>query len=80
MDDEGGEISGEFGDNISMSGRGAGRRVSLVPDEASEPMPLDLPPEDDPKISTCDRLSCVNLNHMRALLWKNFLWMFRNVP
>ncbi|GLV38511.1 oskyddad, partial [Carabus blaptoides fortunei] len=46
IDDELGEISGEFGDNISMSSRGAGRRVSLAPDGITE-SPLELPPDDE---------------------------------
>lgn len=81
IDEEAGEISGEFGDNISISARGAGRRVSLVPDEVSPDIfPSDLPPEEEPEVGVCDRMSCVNGNHMKALLWKNFLWMWRNVP
>lgn len=43
------EISGEFGDNISLSGRSM-RRVSLVPPgEGSDTIVLpELPPDEDP--------------------------------
>lgn len=27
-----------------------------------------------------DYLCVVKMHHMKALLWKNFLWMWRNVP
>lgn len=82
IDDEIGEISGEFGDNVSLSARGAGRRVSISPGEPDIPelAPPELPPDDDVSVSCCDRLKVVQGNHMKALLWKNALWMWRNVP
>ncbi|KAG5679693.1 hypothetical protein PVAND_009246 [Polypedilum vanderplanki] len=72
-DDDHGEISGEFGDNISMSSRG--------PDLASPPIihAPPLPPDDEPEYSCWDYLSILKKNHMKALIWKNFLWMWRNV-
>lgn len=45
LDDEVGEISGEFGDNVSMSSRGG--RVSIAPDTVENPVP-ELPPEEEP--------------------------------
>lgn len=40
---------------------------------------LDLPPDDDIKLTLKDRLRLFSGNHMKALIWKNFLWMWRNV-
>uniref|UniRef100_A0A182T6V8 ABC transporter domain-containing protein n=1 Tax=Anopheles maculatus TaxID=74869 RepID=A0A182T6V8_9DIPT len=67
-----GEISGEFGDNISMSSRGPD---AVTPEIQAPP----LPPEEDTKTPFVDYLKIVKPNHMRALIWKNFLWMWRNV-
>lgn len=78
LDDELGEISGEFGDNVSMSSRG-GRRVSIVPDDLQLTAP-ELPPDEEVKLTWKERISFFKINHMRALIWKNFLWMWRNVP
>ncbi|XP_050483054.1 ABC transporter G family member 23 [Bombus huntii] len=62
------EMSGEFGDNVSVSSR----RKSIVIDHLNV---SDLPPEDE-----CHGTSrMVNPMHMKALIWKNFLWMWRNV-
>ncbi|EFA10297.1 ABC transporter G family member 20 [Tribolium castaneum] len=77
IDDEVGEISGEFGDNVSMSSRGG--RVSIAP-EPTENAPPELPPEEEPPMTFADYFKIVKLNHMRALIWKNFLWMWRNAP
>ncbi|CAG9761014.1 unnamed protein product [Ceutorhynchus assimilis] len=79
LDDEVGEISGEFGDNISMSSRTA-RRVSIAPDASVETIPLELPPEDEPEVKFTDYLKIMKWSHMHALIWKNFLWMWRNIP
>ncbi|RZC34819.1 ABC transporter G family member, partial [Asbolus verrucosus] len=48
LDDEVGEISGEFGDNVSMSSRGG--RVSIAP-EPIESAPPELPPEEEPPVA-----------------------------
>lgn len=62
------EMSGEFGDNVSVSSR----RKSIVIDHSSV---LDMPPEDESSRTSM----MVDPMHMKALLWKNFLWMWRNV-
>ncbi|KAL1396672.1 hypothetical protein pipiens_010361 [Culex pipiens pipiens] len=67
-----GEISGEFGDNISMSSRGPD---SITPEIQAPP----LPPEEDTKVPLMEYFKFVNPNIMRALLWKNIMWMLRNV-
>ncbi|GLV46576.1 oskyddad [Carabus blaptoides fortunei] len=79
IDDELGEISAEFGDNISMSSRGAGRRVSLAPDDITE-SPPELPPDDDVPVKFTEYFHIISLMHLIPLIWKNFLWMWRNVP
>ncbi|CAH0556078.1 unnamed protein product [Brassicogethes aeneus] len=76
------EISGEFGDNVSMSSRGGNklpRRVSIAP-EPTEVIQPELPPEEEPPKTFKDYLSIVKFSHMKALVWKNFLWMWRNAP
>ncbi|KAI4461940.1 atp-binding cassette sub-family h member 1 [Holotrichia oblita] len=73
IDDEQGEMSGEFGDNISMGSRGG--RISIATE--TSPVP-ELPPDEHPPTTVWDHLKIVNVNHMHALIWKNFLWMFRN--
>lgn len=67
------EISGEFGDNISMSSRG---RDVITPDPIA---PLPLPEDEVPERTLFDKFKFVKWHHMRTLLWKNFLWMMRNV-
>uniref|UniRef100_A0A6B2E541 Putative abc transporter n=1 Tax=Phlebotomus kandelakii TaxID=1109342 RepID=A0A6B2E541_9DIPT len=66
------EISGEFGDNISMSSRG---RDVVTPD----PINMRIPEVEVPPKSFIDNFKFFNANHMKTLLWKNFLWMWRNV-
>ncbi|XP_011864940.1 PREDICTED: ABC transporter G family member 20 [Vollenhovia emeryi] len=68
-DDDTEEMSGEFGDNVSISSR---RKSVAIVDNSNVP---ELPPEEegDSKYTVCNPL------HMKALLWKNFLWMWRNV-
>lgn len=70
-DDDNGEISGEFGDNVSMSSRGP----EITSLEVHAP---PLPPDDDIQDSCLDYLPDIKSNHMKALIWKNFLWMWRN--
>ncbi|KAL7295350.1 hypothetical protein TKK_0011237 [Trichogramma kaykai] len=62
------EMSGEFGDNISI----CSRRKSCSTDAKD---PLALPPEEEG--STQSRW-ILNPKHMKALIWKNFMWMWRN--
>ncbi|XP_034255216.1 ABC transporter G family member 20 isoform X2 [Thrips palmi] len=65
------EISGEFGDNISIkSGRSEGHQ--------SVTGPSDLPPEDETPFSCKDMFTLFSPHRMKALIWKNFLWMWRN--
>ncbi|XP_045455513.1 ABC transporter G family member 20 [Melitaea cinxia] len=71
-DPEIGEISGEFGDNVSMSSKGRGivtESVAVV--EA-------LPPEEKPTIRFLERIKPMKAHHMQALIWKNFWSLFRN--
>lgn len=75
-DEHPGEMSGEFGDNISMSSRAG--RISIAPDDNVPP--IDLPPEEDHPRSCSDYFKIFNGSHMKALIWKNFLWMWRNYP
>lgn len=63
------EMSGEFGDNVSISSR----RKSIVVTE--EQIAAELPPDDEGK----SNFQMLNSKHMKALIWKNFLWMWRNV-
>lgn len=76
LDDEVGEISGEFGDNVSMSSRS---RVSIAPEDP-DLSTLEIPPEENPPLSFAERFRILKFSHMKALIWKNFLWMWRNIP
>lgn len=67
------EISGEFGDNISMSSHG---RDPITASAAPAP---PLPPEDEIQTSWTYNFNVMSINHLHALIWKNFLWMMRNV-
>ncbi|KAJ8941565.1 hypothetical protein NQ318_011524 [Aromia moschata] len=60
--------------DVSVTGR-----VSIAPEPSVEIQP-ELPPDDEPEVSFKDYLKIVKMNHMRALIWKNFLWMWRNIP
>nr|XP_018905608.1 PREDICTED: ABC transporter G family member 20 [Bemisia tabaci]XP_018905609.1 PREDICTED: ABC transporter G family member 20 [Bemisia tabaci] len=80
--DNSNEMSGEFGDNVNptLPPPKLGRRVSIAPNPAEQsPAPDDLPPDEEPEITLCERLKLCKSNHMKALVWKNFLWMWRNV-
>ncbi|KAG4069757.1 hypothetical protein HA402_003198 [Bradysia odoriphaga] len=72
-DEDHGEISGEFGDSTSMS-----TRVKDVITASEAPHP-PLPPEEEPPATLIDYLSIFKPHHLKALIWKNFLWMWRNV-
>ncbi|XP_037027218.1 ABC transporter G family member 23 [Bradysia coprophila] len=72
-DEDHGEISGEFGDSTSMS-----TRVKDVITASEAPHP-PLPPDEEPPATLKDYLSIFKPHHLKALIWKNFLWMWRNV-
>ncbi|KAF5291190.1 hypothetical protein FQA39_LY14432 [Lamprigera yunnana] len=72
------EISGEFGDNISLGGR-SGSRVSISLSNGIAAMSV-VPPEDIRPARFSDYFISLQSNHMKALVWKNFLWMIRNIP
>lgn len=62
------EMSGEFGDNVSVSSR----RRSIAVNDGNVP---ELPPEEKGN----SKFKMIDPMHMKALVWKNFLWMWRNV-
>ncbi|XP_063236406.1 ABC transporter G family member 20 [Bacillus rossius redtenbacheri] len=66
------EISGEFGDNISVS-------IKDMRTVTDGDILNDMPPEDEVEKSKLDCIKFLTLNRMKALIWKNFLWMWRNV-
>lgn len=71
--DNSSEISGEFGEPLPSP---LAKRNSSLADNRE--LPLDLPPEEQ-VMSTCmDRVKFLKSRHMKALVWKNFLWMWRN--
>ncbi|KAG7297380.1 hypothetical protein JYU34_019359 [Plutella xylostella] len=68
-----GEISGEFGDNVSMSSKG---RVVVTPELAA---PVEaLPPDDEPPEGCLERIKPMKWQNMKALIWKNFFSLARN--
>ncbi|CAH2256272.1 jg22624 [Pararge aegeria aegeria] len=70
-DPEVGEISGEFGDNVSMSSKGRG--------VVAEPTVVEaLPPEEKHPRGILERIQPMKMHHMQALVWKNFWSLFRN--
>lgn len=72
-DEDLGEISGEFGDSVSMTGRAVD--TLNTSDLPSPP----LPPIEVAPMTLRERLYFLNGSHMKAQIWKNFLWMWRNV-
>lgn len=64
------EMSGEFGDNVSVSSR---RKSVVIVDDNNMPA---LPPEEKGDSS---KYNMINPMHMKVLIWKNFLWMWRHV-
>jgi len=40
----------------------------------------DLPPEEGEKWELRDYLKFLSPHRMKAVIWKDFLWMWRNVP
>lgn len=71
-DEDHNEISGEFGDH-SIS--------AVAPFDISADIPTPpLPPEDEEDAKPLiDYFKLFRPHHMKALIWKNFLWMWRNV-
>ncbi|CAH0597662.1 unnamed protein product [Chrysodeixis includens] len=67
-----GEISGEFGDNVSMSSRG---RVVVTPELVA---PIEAMPPPEKPARNMDMYTPMKWHHMKALIWKNFLSLFRN--
>ncbi|KAH8362920.1 hypothetical protein KR084_003043 [Drosophila pseudotakahashii] len=67
------EISGEFGDNISMSS------AARDPISTTAPVAPPLPPPQETPTSFWYNLHVMQSHHLHALIWKNFLWMMRNV-
>ncbi|XP_032523469.1 ABC transporter G family member 20 [Danaus plexippus] len=67
-----GEISGEFGDNVSMSSKG---RTIVTETHATIEA---LPPEEKQNRAFIERIKPMKLHHMEALIWKNFWSLFRN--
>ncbi|KAG7190247.1 hypothetical protein KM043_006366 [Ampulex compressa] len=63
------EMSGEFGDNVSISSR---RKSIVLPDDT---LVSELPPEE----VVPRKFKMLDPQHMKVLIWKNFLWMWRNV-
>lgn len=63
------EMSGEFGDNVSVCSR---RKSIVIADDNNVG---GLPPEEEGS----SKFTMLDPMHMKALIWKNFLWMWRNV-
>lgn len=55
-------------------------RVSIAPEPTIETIQPEMPPDEEPEVSFKDYFKIVKPHHMRALMWKNFLWMWRNSP
>lgn len=71
-DEDHNEISGEFGDH-SLS-------VVPLPLKASSDISAPpLPPLEESPATLIDYVKILRPHHMKALIWKNFLWMWRNV-
>lgn len=66
------EISGEFGDNISMAS------ASMDPITSNTVRAPPLPPEQQIHTSFWYNLHVMSTNRLHAQIWKNFLWMMRN--
>ncbi|XP_050429467.1 ABC transporter G family member 23 [Adelges cooleyi] len=75
--DNSSEMSGEFGDSISPVP--LSKRMSICSGHARANAEPELPPEVNIKMSFFERYKIYQSHHMRALIWKNFLWMWRNV-
>ena len=70
IDEDPNEISGEFGDHST----------SIVPlPKVSNDTTPPLPPSEEQPATLIDYVKVFRPHHMKALIWKNFLWMWRNV-
>lgn len=64
------EISGEFGDHS----------ISIIPlPKSTHDSVSPLPPSEEQPAKFIDYIKVFRPHHMKALIWKNFLWMWRNV-
>ncbi|XP_028158018.1 ABC transporter G family member 20 isoform X6 [Ostrinia furnacalis] len=66
-----GEISGEFGDNVSIHSKGVAVAPEFVP-------PVDMPANAVPSQTIFDKIKPVKAHHMKALVWKNAMSLLRN--
>ncbi|RZF47268.1 hypothetical protein LSTR_LSTR004977 [Laodelphax striatellus] len=75
--DNSSEISGEFGDSITSMGSRR-KSIPVIPpiQETVDP----LPPDEEVPWTWKEFFSVITPHHMKALVWKNALWMLRNVP
>lgn len=65
------EISGEFGDHSTS--------IVPLPKANTEITSPPLPPSEEQPATFIDYVKVFRPHHMKALIWKNFLWMWRNV-
>ncbi|XP_069695762.1 ABC transporter G family member 23-like isoform X2 [Periplaneta americana] len=68
-----------------LQNQGKRRRSSYMLEIMGPPTPeeaemSDLPPEKGEKWSMMDYILCLSPHRMKAAVWKDFLWMWRNVP
>ncbi|XP_055304919.1 ABC transporter G family member 23 [Sitodiplosis mosellana] len=64
------EISGEFGDHSTS--------IMPLPKHVTDTT-SPLPPSEEQPATLIDYVKVFKPHHMKALIWKNFLWMWRNV-
>lgn len=70
-DEDHNEISGEFGDHSTSV-------VPLPLKVNTEILSTPLPPTEEEPMTFIDYIKIFRPHHMKALIWKNFLWMWRN--
>ncbi|PNF21464.1 ABC transporter G family member 23 [Cryptotermes secundus] len=67
-----------------LQNQGKRRRSSYMLEVMGPPTPEetepDLPPEEGGKWGLMDYLKFLSIHRMKAVIWKDFLWMWRNVP
>lgn len=68
--------SNQSGETASVKGDHARGKAHVtmhtVPEES------EMPPVKEIEMKYSDYFKCVSRNHMKALMWKNALWMWRN--